>query len=142
MTGKVTFKANFDLKRQLAERQHKLGKTIAQVCQDEIARIQLSTEAGKDIEGKQFKRYSPRYAAWRKSQGYRVSPPNLTVKGRMLGAMDYQVFVRSFSVFGRIFFRGAGAGAKARGNIGYGRKFFGLSKKRAREITKKIQEQF
>lgn len=138
----VTFRKNFDIGKQLTERTGRLKKAIAKTCQDEIARIQLSTEAGRDIEGKQFKGYSKPYAAWRKKRGYRVSPPNLTVKGRMLGSMDYEVTRQGWEILGRIFFRGARQGGKAQANIDLGRKFFGLSKRRAQQIINSIQEQF
>lgn len=52
-----------------------------------ISIITLRTKKGLDADGNVFKPYVKRYASWRERKQYRASPPDLTVKGHMLGAM-------------------------------------------------------
>lgn len=61
---------------------------------DDVAMRQLALTAAATVQARAFDRgvgsadqahkpYSKPYAAWRKGKGYQVSPPNLTLTGRM-----------------------------------------------------------
>jgi phage gpG-like protein len=57
----------------------------------QISRIRERTQAGVDINGRQFARYSRRHAAARAKLGLRVSPPNLRMSGRLLDSLNVEV---------------------------------------------------
>jgi len=133
MTVKVTTNFNFTLKvkEKLQNIEFKFGRAL----EDIRSRLEIDADAGKDIEGTQFVKYSDKYSAWRKKEGYQTSPPNLTIEGTMLSSMRTDIRKEGANVVGRIT---VNDDSKKVEGILKKRKFFGLSKERLAELKKKI----
>lgn len=133
MTVKVTTNFNFTLKvkEKLQNIEFKFGRAL----EDIRSRLEIDADAGKDIEGTQFVKYSDKYSAWRKKEGYQTSPPNLTISGTMLSSMRTDIRKEGANVVGRIT---VNDDSKKVEGILKKRKFFGLSDKRLAELKKKI----
>jgi hypothetical protein len=133
MTVKVTTNFNFTLKvkEKLQNIEFKFGRAL----EDIRSRLEIDADAGKDIEGTQFVKYSDKYSAWRKKEGYQTSPPNLTIEGTMLSSMRTDIRKEGANVVGRIT---VNDDSKKVEGILKKRKFFGLSDKRLAELKKKI----
>jgi hypothetical protein len=133
MTVKVTTNFNFTLKvkEKLQNIEFKFGRAL----EDIRSRLEIDADAGKDIEGTQFVKYSDKYSAWRKKEGYQTSPPNLTISGTMLSSMRTDIRKEGANIVGRIT---VNDDSKKVEGILKKRKFFGLSDKRLAELKKKI----
>ena len=83
------------------------------------------TLAGIDANGNAFKPYVKKYADWRKKKQLRANPPNLKVKGHMLGAIEYRKTGDNEVTFG---FESPHEADKAGWNTGMGREWFDLRK--------------
>ena len=66
---------------------HVSKETLEEVGQFAITIITLRTKKGLDADREQFKPYTKAYARKRLNKGYSASPPDLTIKGHMLGSM-------------------------------------------------------
>lgn len=64
-----------------------IDRALLQTATYGVGIIKKRTNAGRGIE-RLFKRYTPKYAAFRQKKGRQVSPVNLQFTGRMLGAMQ------------------------------------------------------
>lgn len=110
-----------DLPRQL-------DKALLQTAVKGVGIIKKRTNAGRGIN-KYFKRYTPKYAAFRRKKGRQVSPVNLQFTGRMLGAM--QAF--GHRGYAEISFTRAEESKKAYFN-NQKRPFFGFNKTEKRQL--------
>lgn len=52
--------------------------------------IKARTSEGRSAEGTPFEPYSPRYAVWRKKEGYPTGKVDLTLTGFMFNALTYE----------------------------------------------------
>lgn len=66
-----------------------------------IARLLQRTAAGRDVRGRFFKGYTPRYKAWRAEKGLPTRVVDLFVTGSMLGSVDSKAEPTRVTVFVR-----------------------------------------
>ncbi len=64
---------------------------LTEVGQFAASMIFLRTKKGLDADRNTFKPYVPAYIKFRKKKGLRVDPPDLAVKGHMLGAIEPKI---------------------------------------------------
>ena len=133
MAIKVT--SNFDFRLKIKEKIENIQEKFGQALEDIRTELELDATAGKDINGRTFKRYSKKYAEWRKEKGYQSSPPNLTITGTMLSSIRTDVRKDGENVVGRITVNDDPG--KVKGNLEK-RKFFGLSKEKLAQLKNKI----
>lgn len=127
-------KARVEAKRKRVE--DELGKAMA----DELTRLQVKTRAGRDVDGKAFKPYTPQYAKRKADAGRNVGTPDLTFSGAMLNALTWSVERSGASkLIGRIFFSDARQVPKAHGNQAK-RRFFGLAKEARARIMDRLKK--
>lgn len=74
-----------------------------------LEEISTAAGSGRGIDGKPFRQYSPAYQRARAKRGYTVSPPNLTITGRMLGSMKVGIQRTAGKLLGKIEISGASA---------------------------------
>jgi len=108
--------------------------------------IKLRTAEGRDVDGKMFAKYSPKYALFKQAKYSGPSYPNLFLTGDMLGAMNtkpqpsteghltYKVVGSDTAV---VYFPDAMQAAKASGNNAK-RNFFSLSAAEIQELADEI----
>lgn len=124
-------KINFsNVEKQLIDKREKQLRTLGSEI---IVGIIKRTQSGKDKDLKTFKPYSKAYA---KSKAKYSSKVNLTVSGNMLNSIDYKSIKNGL----RFYFNANEEKKKAKGNIGYGRKFFGIDKKQKAWIKNKLED--
>jgi len=95
------------------------------------------TNQGRDVDDSTFEPYSDDYARWRKQRGYQVDPPNLTITGNMLQAIDSRIEERPGSLTGILLFAAQREAVKAR-SVNKLREFFALSKDRIEKILRAL----
>lgn len=123
-------RAAYDRKREA------MNVELQRALLDESTRIQITTRAGRDVQGRGFKAYTPAYAKRKADSGRQVITPDLTYSGAMLNAMTSVVERVGNALVGRIFFSDIRQALKARGNQAH-RQFFGFSREaRARIIDR------
>jgi hypothetical protein len=107
-------------------------KTLAVGVQREIRK---QTERGRDINGAQFKPYTPKYRKFRQKKGRSIRP-NLLFSGRMLGGM------RAIGRKGvaKVILTGQ-QGLKGWANEERGREFFGLTRGAAESVIRRVSKQ-
>lgn len=126
-------KGEIKLPDPMAGVRRKFEALLAEAAGEIISR----TGSGKTIDGKSFKQYTKRYAAFREKKGRKTSPPDLTFTGRMLESISSKVTKATPDfIEGRITIAPKHK-AKAEGNQKR-RPFFGLSKKQIEYINQKI----
>jgi hypothetical protein len=117
------------------------GNALREMLPDEIAAIKSRVQKGLDVNNSVFNAYSREYAQWRADKNYRVHPPNLTVTGRMLASIIWEVRREGWTWIGRIFFNSATQREKARANSRW-RDFFGIDARRRKKfeanLTKRL----
>ena len=96
----------------------------------EYLNTQLEGDSGKEINGRPFKPYDEKYAAFRKSRG-RGTKVDLQFTGRMRGSMTSKADDKK----AKIFFTRAEEAKKAAMN-NKTRPFFGFSAKEEKELAK------
>jgi len=105
--------------------------------------IDKRTSAGEDVQGNDFKPYSPLYAMFRKKTGHSTSKVNLRYTGSMMSALTYEATPEGV----RIYFmpthdkKGVSNPMKAF-FLNEEREFFGISKEEVELITAMVQKDF
>lgn len=148
----VRVQGRIDITGVLGQRFADAEGQLSKLLSDQITTIRANTEAGRDINSRAFRGYSSQYRDKREKAGYRGSPPNLTITGGMLNAMQQSVKRQGSTITGEIGFldtaqfpprafgrKAQSARDKARFNIGQGRKFFGLSTKARNAIVEAVR---
>lgn len=111
------------------------AKLMATIGQHAEEMIKLRTAEGRDVDGKIFAKYIPKYALFRAENGqHQTSPPNLFFSGRMLGAMTHKTEGSDTAV---VCFSDSMQSAKASGN-NKKRQFFSLSAAEIQELADEI----
>lgn len=134
---------NFDVKiesnaKQLEKKIKDTGEDIGKktkralsiTAQEGINIIEDRTKKGKGYKGFGFKRYSEKYARFRRFMG-RTNRPNLEFTGRMLGSMTSKANNRE----AKIYFTRSAEAKKAAGN-NKTRPFFGFNKQEKKALGK------
>ena len=112
------------------ELQAKYKAALFRVAQIGINIILDRTQSGKGYKDGAFKPYSEKYAAFRAKKN-RTLQPNLTMSGKMLGAMTSKANHKK----AEIFFRGKDESDKTSGNNAI-RPFFGFSRSEEKRLGK------
>lgn len=118
------------LKRKGKNVKQSLAKALSITAQQGINIIEQRTEDGSGYKGGKFKRYSAKYAKFRKAKG-RGSKVDLQFSGRMLGSMTSKSNSRKATIF---FTRAEEAKKAAMNNKS--RPFFGFSRKERGQLSK------
>ena len=120
-------------KEMRKELQAKYKAALFRVAQIGINIILDRTKEGKGYKGGQFKPYSEKWAAFRAKKN-RTLIPNLTMSGKMLGAMTTKASHKQ----AEIFFRGKEESGKASGNNAI-RPFFGFNRTEEKRLGKAFE---
>lgn len=142
-----------DIKGVVSTKLDNLHKEFKIAISDEVKVMIARTGSGIDVDGKQFKPYTEAYRRFKvygsknrktgrvRGGGRKGSPPDLTYSGAMLRAIDYLTYKVGDQFIGKVFFRGAKEGQKAKGNLKH-RQFFGFSKDQIAKIHQRIKQSF
>lgn len=110
---------------------------LERALSDEVAEIQIRTQAGRDVNDMAFEPYSEKYRRIKESTG-RGSGVNLTFTGAMLAAIQTRIERIGAKFSGVIFFGSAREAAKAQGNQER-REFFALGRRQIERIQETIR---
>lgn len=133
----IIFKSNVKLPEPIKDVEKVFLKALARAVRQIVER----TQAGRTIEGKSFKSYSPKYKAYKVSKK-RSGKVDLTFTGQMLRSISSKILRRSDVQLEGAITIGADQKTKAIANQtgASARPFFGLSKQQINEIQKEIME--
>ena len=137
MSGKFAFSSKIDVKKWATTMKAEQIKKLERAMESAKLEIIDRTLAGKQIDGKQFKKYSKAYAQFKQRHG-RKTNVDLTYTGRMLAAINHTVEDHGLFLLGIIDFKANEQGQKARWNQET-RPFFGLSKSQQEAIKNKLK---
>jgi phage gpG-like protein len=142
---KIELETKFNGPVMIRNMRQELMKAVQKQMEFAKGEIKERTAEGKDVNGRQFAKYNPAYAAKKGSDFV-----DLRVKGHMMGSIQVNVkdnggeIVAELAVTGTENLKKAKAimtGGDGRWKAGP-RKFFALSKKQISEIKKEIKEAF
>lgn len=130
------FKTIKDLVKRASPQELAKGEVIlAREMEKAVTQIIARTQSGKNVDGNPFKAYSESYGKWKRDVKGRHLTPDLTLTGRMLGAIRTTIKrLRNGVLEGRIFILSQEAD-KAKWNQKT-RKFFGLSDEQKAKLDK------
>lgn len=135
----VKYKQGFKPKQIASDLKSELNKKLGVIISDEVTQMKLRTQRGQDVDGRQFKDYTPEYKAYKQAKGRNVGVPDLLLTGAMQQAITQTVKTVGSEIQAQVYFSSAKEGEKARGNIKEGkRKFFGFSQEQIKRIKDKI----
>lgn len=111
------------------------GKAVMTgIAEEGLTIVQRRTQAGSNVKGGRFKKYTDQYRRFRQKKG-RSAKVDLTFTGRMMGAMQSRFIKPGLAV---VQFSRAEEAAKAGGIEKGGRNFFGIT--RPKEIDAIVKE--
>lgn len=119
---------------------------LSQIGEFILTSIKLRTLQGKDVDGKLFKPYTPKYKLFRQKNKRPANTVDLTLSGSMLSSMTHKI--NTGKGFVRVFFRnttdktGTRNPKKAFFIQDEGRKFFALSKQEETDIVDIVEDFF
>ena len=131
-----------DLKRMKARVLTAGGDALEQLLPDQIATMKRRIRSGEDVKGGTFKPYSKAYAALKQASGRNTTPVDMTLTGRMLASIVWEVKAElsgGVRMVGRIFLNSDRQLKKAIGNVAHGRDWFGFTKRQWQVFKKRLE---